>query len=344
MFLRKEKNGYHNIYYLNPETSKRTKLSTGTKNSVKAIQVFTEFKRNIEELKTGKIKPITISEFADRYGKHKSLYRNKGYANTIISLIKDLDRFLDYKIRLCELRPEHTQDYISELMTKYKMGTVKQKRMMIQNAIDYAKENRYLRETFTFKKIKLTITQSEKKYLSKESITKLLAKCEDQDLHDMIMVAFMTGMRKQELTTLIWDQVYMEKRIISLNNTNHITKSKKIRVIPLSDNVITVLKNRYLKKANEYVFTYKSKKWTGHLFYLYKMLVRSVFGKNTDVSFHTLRHSFASHLALQGIPIYTISKLLGHSNITTTQIYAHLQTNNMQDIVKGLNIEIVETN
>ncbi|MEN3014320.1 MAG: tyrosine-type recombinase/integrase [Endomicrobiia bacterium] len=58
--------------------------------------------------------------------------------------------------------------------------------------------------------------------------------------------------------------------------------------------------------------------------------------KLKDVSFHTLRHTFASHLAMQGVDLYTIAKLLGHSDIKTTEIYAHLSPYHFQDVIKKL--------
>jgi len=51
---------------------------------------------------------------------------------------------------------------------------------------------------------------------------------------------------------------------------------------------------------------------------------------------HTLRHTFASHLAMAGVPLYTISKLLGHSSVQTTEIYSHLHPSTMDEAVKRL--------
>jgi site-specific recombinase XerD len=55
-----------------------------------------------------------------------------------------------------------------------------------------------------------------------------------------------------------------------------------------------------------------------------------------DVSFHTLRHTFASYLVINGISIYTVSKLLGHSKIETTMIYAHLSKEHLKASVDSL--------
>ena len=51
---------------------------------------------------------------------------------------------------------------------------------------------------------------------------------------------------------------------------------------------------------------------------------------------HTLRHTFASHLVMQGVDLYTVSKLLGHSEIQTTQIYAHLAPDHLRAAITNL--------
>jgi integrase len=65
------------------------------------------------------------------------------------------------------------------------------------------------------------------------------------------------------------------------------------------------------------------------------------FNKNVDdprqkIVFHTCRHTFASWLAIQGTPLYTIAKLMGHKSISMTERYAHLSPDHKKDAVNGL--------
>jgi site-specific recombinase XerD len=60
-------------------------------------------------------------------------------------------------------------------------------------------------------------------------------------------------------------------------------------------------------------------------------------GLNPKLSFHSLRHTFASWLIQKGVSIYSVSKLLGHSNIRVTEIYAHLRQSDLMDSVNILN-------
>jgi integrase len=150
----------------------------------------------------------------------------------------------------------------------------------------------------------------------------------------------MTGMRRGEIANLQWQQIDIEKGYFYLNNTVHLTKNRRIRNIPLTDGVIAIVKNRFIKRTCDYVFTYKKEKWNiSTLKRYFVLLTKKTFGKDAGVTFHTLRHSFASNLVAGGISIYEVSKLLGHADIKTTQIYAHLREDTLKEVIKGIDIK-----
>jgi integrase/recombinase XerC len=55
---------------------------------------------------------------------------------------------------------------------------------------------------------------------------------------------------------------------------------------------------------------------------------------SNEIHFHTLRHSFASYLAIQGVSLYVVKELLGHKDISTTQIYAHLSKDSLKKAIE----------
>jgi site-specific recombinase XerD len=117
------------------------------------------------------------------------------------------------------------------------------------------------------------------------------------------------------------------------NKDGFTTKSKKERVIPIS-NVVYDLLSRMDKKCN-YIFSKNLVKLNDDLVSKsFKNCVKENPTLNQKIHFHTLRHSFASNLAQRGVNLYVIQKLLGHSSITTTQIYSHLRT---EDLVQAIN-------
>jgi len=339
MNLHKEKSGVHYIYYINPNTKKRTRKSTGTKNSNEATVVFTKFKEEYKQQKLGGVKSISLLEFAEIFYNYKSKYISKTTAGTYIAEFKQLDKFFEGSVKLNELTQSHINDYITNLFQEYKPAAIRTKIIRLFIGFKYAKQNRYLAKDAELIAPTIKTPQVERKFITKDELQSLLSNCKNEDLRDIIMVAFMTGMRRGELINLRWEQVNLGLRIVSLNNRIHLTKSRRIRTVPLSDDVLEILRNRFANKTNEYVFTFNTNKWSGHLQNMFYKIVIATFGENSGVTFHTLRHSFASHLVMSNVHLLAVSKLLGHTDIATTQIYSHLAPNNLQEAVEVLNIK-----
>lgn len=155
-------------------------------------------------------------------------------------------------------------------------------------------------------------------------------------------MAFNTGMRLGEIVNLTWNQIDLEGSKITVQNTDEFsTKSKKDRIIPINKTLHSILTNRIPKviniNSNQYVFTrvrtlrlnedFVSKK--------FKAAVREAELKD-KIHFHTLRHSFASRLVQKGVSLYVVKELLGHEDIKTTQIYSHLEKENLFSAVNLL--------
>jgi integrase len=176
---------------------------------------------------------ITLSEFGIIYKNNK-----QGYITTAGNYERELrlfDYFLDYKIKLNELTQKHVDDYVSYLFKKGKKHlTIIGKIKLITTAIRYAKRINILPKEFEITAPKINVPQVERKFIIKEDMVKILKNCKNQNLYDIVATAFFTGMRQGELINLQWEQVNFDKRIFSLNNINHITKSRKMRNIPLN--------------------------------------------------------------------------------------------------------------
>jgi integrase len=134
-----------------------------------------------------------------------------------------------------------------------------------------------------------------------------------------------TGLRKGEMINLKWVNVKLsgDYPTITIESTvNWRTKTGKARVVPLNSIALDIIQKQKGKHP-EYVFISKSGKKI-HQDKPYSNLKRALkkIALNGDV--HKLRHTFASNLVMNGDSLYTISKLLGHSDLETTQIYAHL--------------------
>ena len=151
----------------------------------------------------------------------------------------------------------------------------------------------------------------------------------------MLELMYATGLRVSELVNLKIHDVDLDMDIVRT-----IGKGNKERIIPLGDYALIALKeylsyhrDSMLKKAyNDYLFlnNHGNKMTRQGFFKIIKSLAKQK-NINTVFSPHTLRHSFATHLLDYGADLRSIQELLGHSNISTTQIYTHVSTQKLKE-------------
>jgi integrase len=172
-------------------------------------------------------------------------------------------------------------------------------------------------------------------FFSKEEISKLV-KAAKEPLKTGIIILINTGLRRGELFNLRWRDVDLKTKKLRVWPYEGFTpKGKRPRSVPLNDEALKVL--RILKKENnesEYVF-----RPYGNLHTLRRQFTNQAKELGLKGTLHDLRHTFASHLAMEGVPIPVIKDLLGHSEISTTMIYAHLSPNHNRMAVEKLRFQ-----
>ncbi len=186
-------------------------------------------------------------------------------------------------------------------------------------------------------------------FLSREELERLFEAVDTSELRGMRDLAILetlysTGLRVSELVSLNRSQVDLDRREFMVRG-----KGKKTRVVFLSDRSVDALR-RYLafRQDNfEPVFanTRRTRKIrtakedemyrlsTVMVEYLVRQYARKA-GLIKKVTPHTLRHSFATGLLIQGADLRSVQEMLGHSSITTTQIYTHLTNQQLQEVHK----------
>ncbi|MCA6766339.1 site-specific tyrosine recombinase XerD [Enterococcus hirae] len=154
----------------------------------------------------------------------------------------------------------------------------------------------------------------------------------------ILEVMYATGMRVSELVGLKLSDLHL-----SLGLVQTLGKGDKERIIPLGDYAIQWLE-RYLDEARPLLVANPSETqvFVNHhgtglsrqgIWKNLKQLVREA-GIDKEVTPHTLRHSFATHLLENGADLRTVQELLGHADISTTQIYTHITKKRMTDVYK----------
>jgi len=162
------------------------------------------------------------------------------------------------------------------------------------------------------------------RFLSAEEAGKLIEHA-PRHLCPVVVSALHTGGRLSEILGLRWDDVDLERGVLYFDQRN--TKSGKQREVPVDIDLRAVLQERRRVRAiggdaRDFVFTRHGKRLRDVRTAFEKARRRA--GLGADVTFHTLRHTFASWYAINGGDLYRLQKYLGHSTIALTQRYAHL--------------------
>lgn len=154
--------------------------------------------------------------------------------------------------------------------------------------------------------------------LSKREIKAILKACRGTRIYPMVMTAVYTGMRYGELQNLKWEDINLA------NNTLIVQRSKagNFRVIPIHRDLRPVMKPENLPFPQ--IRGYNAIR-----------LLRRITG-SPDIGWHDFRHSFASHLVMNGVDIVTVGKLLGHSKIETTMVYSHMSNEHVNRSIAKL--------
>ena len=177
------------------------------------------------------------------------------------------------------------------------------------------------------------------RYLTKEECRLLMEHC-DADLKRIFFILISTGMRKGELENLIWLDIDFDRKMILIRHKENWHPKSGERDIPMTEEVFETIsklnRERKTRRKAHYVFDIIG---SGHSHnWLRLELIRAGHkAKIEDLTrLHTLRHTFASHLVMNGVDLPTVKKLMGHSDIETTMIYAHLSQDHLSEAVGKL--------
>jgi integrase len=170
------------------------------------------------------------------------------------------------------------------------------------------------------------------RFLSEEEMEALFRACPPA-LRTILEVSILTGLRKGNLLNLKWEQV----RDGYINIPAEEMKAKKAFKLPISGRLAEIFKELRWKHhlKSPYVFVNERGKQIKDIDYLFQ-IARKKAGIH-NLRFHDLRHTFASHLVMNGASLPAVKELLGHADIKTTMRYAHLSQDHLKDAVNLLN-------
>ena len=269
----------------------------------------------------------------------KGLSKNtvKAYETDIKGFIKWINK--NNKQSLLNIKESSINRYISYLFSlKLKSSSVNRKISSLKSFYLFLLKKKLIR----YSPFSEVISPKQEKYLpasmSEREVEKLLnspdvSKDIEQRDKAMIEMLYATGMRISELVNLKITDIDMNRSVIKVMG-----KGSKERLIPFGESASEALFN-YLKirkdsSSKEVFISNRGKKITRVAFWqrIKVYLLRE--NLKISISPHTLRHAFATHLLNRGADLRSVQLLLGHSDLSTTQIYTHIAKQRLGDVLK----------
>lgn len=273
------------------------------------------------------------------------LDNEKGYAdNTIAAYRNDLTQFLRYLEQQdhqysswAEVDRDTIINYVLNLKEReYTSSTVARKVAAIKSFFHYLMAEKVIADDPTATLDSPKVKKRLPKAISREDIERLLAataegkSAKSQRDHALLEMLYASGMRVTELVSLDVSDVNLASGTVRVRGKK---ASSKERIIPVGDRALDALQT-YLNRGRMQLvrdpeeralfLNHRGQRLTRQgLWLIIKHYVDEV-GISEDVTPHTLRHSFAAHKLSQGKSLQDIQKLLGHANISTTQVYQHV--------------------
>ena len=198
----------------------------------------------------------------------------------------------------------------------------------------------YLKES-PMKRVKPLKVDDKKpfRYLTDDECQRFLDACPPR-LFAAYFAFLSTGMRKAELEHLRWEDIDFQNRLVMIRQKPDWKPKTGEREIPISDDLLTVLQAHKMKAKksgqDDFVFEIVGTGKSHNMLRTELIKIARQAGIDNLTKVHTLRHTFASHLVMAGVDLPTVQKLMGHSDIETTMIYAHLAPEHLSKAVNRL--------
>jgi integrase len=348
------KRGNSKNWYIHFQFNGQTYIrSSRTINKKIAEQMEIEWKAKLHSQQyQGRKQRITLADAFEQYKLSKqgiASYRN----------------LIAHETVLCRLLPmkKHIDEITSRDLEKFKRDRIaegvgaepiKYGLLLIRGTLKFAQQLGYQVSDIAFPQIKLP--KNSLRYLSDEEECRLLVALDPmrhgaglppvaersaemqrslQDAYDLVVLLLDTGARYSEIANIEWQRIDLASRTIHLWRQ----KVQNETVLYMTDRVFEVLSRRDATKASCYVFCNRNGDARGYS----AMSIRKAIQRTglRDCRIHTLRHTHASRLVQNGMSVYEVKEILGHSDIKTTLRYAHLEqrqvTSKARDVINRLN-------
>lgn len=268
-------------------------------------------------------------------------------SHTIVAYEKDLQDFVEFLLKtenalpLTQVKKLHLRNFIIYLSEQnLQSKSINRKISSLKRYYNFLLKNGLIQQSpaSTLKNLKIP-----KKVIlpfSEKEMEHVMLQYSEDNYHNfqkklIVELLYQTGMRRAELIDLTLERINFSTQQIKV-----LGKRNKERLIPISTNLVQLLKDFINLKENEeirssYLFSLKSGKKLYPKF-VYNV-VKSYLGGSTTKekkSPHMLRHTFATHILNNGAEINSVKELLGHDSLASTQVYTHQDIETLKKVFK----------
>ena len=274
---------------------------------------------------------MTPSDFLKKLETELKISQNSAY--TIRNYIDSNRAMIDF----AKKEPEQiAEDDVKSFMAEKLSGKASSSVILFLSALKYAYSN-ILKKDIT---AGIKRPKKEKRIpnvLTKEEVKRLLDACKNKKSRLMLSLMYAAGFRVSELVSLKHSDLSFDEK------TGHIrqAKGKKDRIFNIPNFLLDALKEQaenQKQSGQEFLFSGAKGRLTERNIQKIVKNTAKKAGIQKDVHPHTLRHSFATHLLESGTDIRFIQALLGHSSISTTEIYTHVSSEALKKIASPIDV------
>jgi len=350
-----KRNGIGNYYIqfnMNGKTFCKSSKTTNKKIAERMEREWRDEIHRIDEL--GERPKILFKTAIEQYAASKEGTGSYAYAKHNATAISN---GMDTSIYADELKDWHIQKFKSKREAEgLAPQTIKHNLQAIRSTMEWAKSHGYATKPIEYPKVKLL--KHRLRYLSHLEEKKLLAdldpyrkrpfrpdyeNCNSEekrkyhDNYDLVVLLLDTGARYSEIANLSWKSIDIQQSVIRLWRP----KVRNESLMYMTTRVKEILERRFTQKGeSDYLFENQDGDARGYQSKGIRAAIKRA--GIEDFKIHDLRHTCASRLVQAGLSLYEIANILGHTDISTTQIYAHLERKDVcakaRDILNQINV------
>jgi len=294
------------------------------------------------DLIVNKKKDISLGEFLKVHLQHaEQKLSPKWYHDKTLFFQNQIIPFMGSTTLLKNITKARIEDYQVHRLKSVSNRSVNIEVNCLMTLLRHAVDREELEESRLPRIKKLQEIKGRLRYLEFDEIRALKSAAQNHSLEMNVFVSLMlyAGLRSGEALNLRWEDFDSERQLLYITpRGDWVPKTKTSRIVPVPDELQSILLVRRDQIPNAGLIVKGM-----HSPYALKRAFRnvveaaglSIAGEN-KVTAHTLRHTYASHLVMNGKPLFTVAALLGHTDTKTTEIYAHLAPGHLQSAVQDI--------